>query len=86
MNTELMTPAEVARVFVVKPKTIYEWAANGKIPCVRINTLLRFKRSEIDYICRNGLQAPVCINNISKPEIKKIKNIKIKREPFAWEQ
>ena len=32
---ELMTPAEVARLFRVDPKTVSRWAQEGKLPHVR---------------------------------------------------
>ncbi len=43
-----MTVAEVADHLRVKPKTIYAWAAEGRIPAVKLNGLLRFRRDEID--------------------------------------
>ena len=32
----------------VKPSTLYAWVAQGKIPCVRIHGLIRFRLEEID--------------------------------------
>ena len=32
----------------VKPSTLYAWVAQGKIPCVRIHGLIRFRLFEID--------------------------------------
>ncbi len=47
MPPKLMTVAEVAGWLGVAPKTIYKWAALGKLPCVRMGTLLRFDPCEI---------------------------------------
>ncbi len=43
-----MTVQDVADHLRVKPKTIYAWAAEGRIPAVKLNGLLRFRRDEID--------------------------------------
>ena len=32
----------------VKPSTLYAWSAQGKVPCVRIHGLVRFRRDEIE--------------------------------------
>jgi len=32
----------------IKPGTLYAWAAQGKIPCLKIHGLVRFRRGEID--------------------------------------
>jgi excisionase family DNA binding protein len=32
----------------VKPSTLYAWAGQGRIPCLKIHGLLRFRREEID--------------------------------------
>ncbi|WP_447601036.1 helix-turn-helix domain-containing protein [Nitrospira sp. Nam80] len=32
----------------VKSCTLYAWAAHGKIPCIKIHGLVRFRRDEID--------------------------------------
>ena len=31
----------------IKPSTLYAWAAQGKIPCLKIHGLIRFDREEI---------------------------------------
>jgi len=48
-SDELLTPAEVARMFRVSPKTVTRWATAGKITAVRtLGGHRRFYRSEID--------------------------------------
>lgn len=47
-RNELLTPAEVAELFRVNPKTVTRWAQAGKISVVRtLGGHRRFRRSEI---------------------------------------
>lgn len=51
----LLTAEEVAPVLKVKPATVYEAAADGRIPCVRLwagrrRALVRFRRSDIERL------------------------------------
>ena len=55
MDEPLMTAEEVARLLNVKPSTVYDAAARGRIPAVRLwqgsrRCLLRFKRSDIEKL------------------------------------
>lgn len=44
----LLTPAEVAALFRVNPKTVTRWARAGKITCIRtLGGHRRFRASEI---------------------------------------
>ena len=47
---ELLTPAEVARLFAVEPKTVTRWARDGKLSSVR--TLGGHRRFPADQIRR----------------------------------
>jgi excisionase family DNA binding protein len=44
---------EVAEIFKVGQKTVYNWASNGKIPSVKVNGRLLFIRDEIVKFGRN---------------------------------
>jgi len=44
----LLTIKEVAMSLQIKPATLYAWAAQGRIPCIKIHGLIRFKQEEID--------------------------------------
>ena len=47
-NDELLTPAEVAELFRVNPKTVTRWARAGKISAIRtLGGHRRFRKSEI---------------------------------------
>lgn len=45
----LLTIKEVAMRLQIKPSTLYAWAAQGRIPCLRIHGLVRFRQEEIDH-------------------------------------
>jgi excisionase family DNA binding protein len=70
IQTELLTTEEVAKIFKLKEKTVYEWARLGKIPSVKLFTETRFRKEVIEDICKNGLQKVVSENNFPKPRAK----------------
>lgn len=46
---ELLTPAEVARMFRVDPKTVTRWARAGRLPCIKtLGGHRRFRRSDVE--------------------------------------
>lgn len=44
----LLTIKELAEQLRIKPSTLYAWASQSKIPCVRIHGLIRFHPEEIE--------------------------------------
>ena len=44
----LLTIKELAEQLRIKPSTLYAWASQRKIPCVRIHGLIRFRSEEIE--------------------------------------
>ena len=44
---KLLTVHDVSRILKAKPKTIYQWAGLGQIPCIKINGSLRFDLNDI---------------------------------------
>lgn len=44
----LLTVKDMATRLQVKDKTIYAWASQGKIPCVKVNGVIRFDAREIE--------------------------------------
>lgn len=48
MNAEILTIEEVAKYLRVSERTVYDWASKGEVPCGKIGTSWRFKRSEIE--------------------------------------
>ena len=51
---ELLRPKEVAKIFNVSVKTLWEWQRKGMIKAVRLPTgKLRYPRSEVERIWRS---------------------------------
>ncbi len=43
----LLTPREVCELLRIRLTTLYAWVGRGKIPYVKMGSLLRFRRSDI---------------------------------------
>lgn len=55
MSDNLLTPAEVAAMFRVDPKTVTRWAQSGKLTSVRtLGGHRRYKESEVRALLKNG--------------------------------
>jgi len=77
---EIMTVAEVAEFLRVSERTVYDWAVNGTIPCGKLGTAWRFKRSQIEqWVDDNlsGTQKPVSFTPISMSQILSPQNVLI---------
>ena len=48
MALEYWDVQTVSKYLSIKPCTLYAWAAQGRIPCLKIHGLVRFRQSEID--------------------------------------
>ena len=46
-NHDILTIDEVADYLRVSERTIYDWANKGTIPCGKLGTTWRFKRTEV---------------------------------------
>ncbi len=57
MDNEILTIEEVAIYLRVSERTVYDWAQKGKIPCGRLGSSWRFKRTEILKWIENKLGA-----------------------------
>ena len=55
---EILTVQEVAQFLRVSERTIYEWATAGTIPCGKLGTTWRFKRSEVEKWVNQHLSVP----------------------------
>ena len=47
---DALDAADVARLLKVKKRTIYEWAAEGHLPSIRIGRTVRFRRADIEAL------------------------------------
>jgi len=55
--TELLTPAEVAKMFHVDPKTVTRWAQAGKLTYMRtLGGHRRYRRDEVVELLRDSSQ------------------------------
>ncbi|ACV09983.1 BldC family transcriptional regulator [Jonesia denitrificans] len=56
----LLTPAEVASMFRVDPKTVTRWAKGGKLSSIRtLGGHRRYKQSEVEKLLENsGMMIP----------------------------
>jgi excisionase family DNA binding protein len=57
----LLTIKEVATRLQIKPSTLYAWAAQGRIPCLRIHGLVRFRKDEIDQWVEGFRERPKAV-------------------------
>lgn len=54
-GAELMTPAQVAKMFHVDPKTVTRWAQAGKLTYMRtLGGHRRYRRDEVTDLLRNS--------------------------------
>jgi excisionase family DNA binding protein len=57
-SEELLTPAEVATMFRVDPKTVTRWAKAGKLTSIRtLGGHRRFRRTQIDALLKGRPEA-----------------------------
>jgi excisionase family DNA binding protein len=57
VQEKLLTPAEVATLFRVNPKTVSRWAKTGKLTSIKtLGGHRRYKESEVKALLKNTLQ------------------------------
>ena len=49
MTRAFHTVKDLAARLQVKDKTIYAWVSQGKIPCVKVNGVIRFDPEDIEH-------------------------------------
>lgn len=55
----LLTADEVAEILRVSRQSVYCWADDGTLPCVRLGRTVRFDSGAIHQLVRNGLSERV---------------------------
>lgn len=73
---EILTIEEVAKYLRVSERTVYDWANKGSLPCGKLGTTWRFKRSEIERWVderlagkqTNGSTPSVALGDVLAPE------------------
>ena len=65
---ELLDINEVSQWLKVKRATLYAWAAKGKIPCIRMQGLVRFARTEVEqWLDAQRLAEPEPLPHMREP-------------------
>ena len=58
MDNELLTPNQVGEILKVKLPTVYAMSSQGTIRKIKIGSLLRFRRSDVEaYISQRVVDA-----------------------------
>ena len=52
LKAEYLDIIDVSRILKVEQKTVYNWVSSGKIPYLKANGRLLFRRKEIDEMLR----------------------------------
>jgi PTS system nitrogen regulatory IIA component len=73
MADDILTIDEVAQYLRVSERTVYEWAQKGDIPCGKIGTVWRFKKTDIEKWVNERLTTKS--KQISVDSEVKVKNI-----------
>jgi|SRR5215471_4978645 len=47
-DSSLLTVRDLANRLQINPSTLYAWAGQGRIPCLKIHGVVRFRREEIE--------------------------------------
>lgn len=48
-DSSLLTVRDLAHRLQISASTLYAWAAQGRIPCLKIHGVVRFRREEIEH-------------------------------------
>jgi len=85
---EIMTLEEVAEYLRISERTVYDWAQKGEIPCGKLGTAWRFKRSDIEAWVDRQLAAenkdssatPIFLQGVLTPEMIIFPKVATKKE------
>ncbi|WNG57406.1 helix-turn-helix domain-containing protein [Archangium gephyra] len=51
----LLTVEEAAALLRLRPKTLYNWVSQGKVPYSKLGSVVRFNRRElVDWVAKNS--------------------------------
>lgn len=68
---KVITVKQVAELLQVKPSTLYAWAEQGRIPCLKINGLLRFDEEEVMKFVKGCKRTARCYTPLIQREARK---------------
>ncbi len=64
---KLLTVRELSEILQAKPSTIYQWAEQQIIPCIKLNGLLRFAEDDVMAWIEKHKKGPQsCYNPITQ--------------------
>ncbi|MBL7067389.1 MAG: PTS sugar transporter subunit IIA [Candidatus Marinimicrobia bacterium] len=69
---DIMTLNEVASYLRVSERTVYEWASKGELPCGKLGTSWRFKRSNIEEWVSHKLSPRIQAPTLTSPSLSAI--------------
>lgn len=58
MSSDYWDVQRLSAYLNIKPCTLYAWAAQGRIPCLKIHGLVRFRKDEIDQWVESFRERP----------------------------
>lgn len=58
VDEPLLDITAVSKLLSIKPCTLYAWAAQGRMPSLKIHGLLRFRASEINHWLKSIQERP----------------------------
>jgi len=64
-DDELMTIEESAEWLGLSKATLYKWSSQGTVPVVRIGRSIRFRRSDLSNLSREGTRSPETIAKLA---------------------
>lgn len=71
-ESEIMTVEDVAEYLQISPRTVYGWAQKNLIPCGRLGSTWRFKRSAVEKWVDAKLETPGVPAPAAPPELRDV--------------
>ena len=68
MTEPLLTIADVAKIFRVSERTVFNWISSGKIQSVKIGGAIRFRQSDIDRLIQGESAGSTPDNDKTPPD------------------
>lgn len=67
---QILTVKEVSEMLKIKPSTVYAWAEQGIMPCIKINGTLRFDENDIlTWLKRSKKEPHSCYNPLTQARV-----------------
>ncbi|MBD0328121.1 MAG: helix-turn-helix domain-containing protein [Pyrinomonadaceae bacterium] len=63
-DEELLAVAEVAAYLNLRPVTVYRWCREGRLPCIKLGTVWRIRRTALDAFLRQHERAQTLVSHL----------------------